>query len=136
MLPLILFHLGFFAALFGLAMPGLSELSGGTVDFGGGIIAIAVMAVLSEVAVFIAAIISNALMRAVGVNPLLQRKKGELISAAMMTIYLAGFYLSVHAVFPAVITVTVLSALLTAAIVTVVFFAALHIKRKIIASMP
>lgn len=136
MYKIILVHLAIFAALFGLAMPGLNSVLGDAVDFNGGILAIVVMTVLSEVVVIAGGVLSRIVGGALGINPLLQRKKSEAVSASLLTLLYAGFLVAASAIVPAVITVTWLSALLVSASVSLVLFVALHIKRAIIASQP
>lgn len=136
-MPKIIFvHLAIFAALFGLVMPGLSNVVGDEVKFDGGILAVVVMTVLSEVVVIAGGVLSRIVGDAIGINPLLQRKKSEAVSALMVTLLFAGFLLAASAVVPAVISVTLVSALLVSAAVSIVLFAALYIKRGIIARQP
>lgn len=136
MYKIILVHLALFAALFGLVMPGLNNLTGGAVDFNGGILAVVVMTVLSEVVVIASGLLSRIVGDTLGINPLLQRRKSEALSASLLTLLFAGFLLASSAIVPSVLSVTWLSALLLSAGVNVVLFAALYIKRAIIASQP
>ncbi|MBX9951827.1 MAG: hypothetical protein K2Y39_21835 [Candidatus Obscuribacterales bacterium] len=132
MYKIILFHLVFFAALFGLVMPGLNVLTG-TVDFGGGMLAVAVMTLLSEVVVVAGGVLGRIVGDALGINPLLQRKKSEALSASLLTVLFTGFLLAGSALFPALLSVTLASSLLISVGVVAVLFVALHIKRAIIA---
>lgn len=132
MYKIILFHLVFFAALFGLVMPGLNVLTG-TVDFGGGMLAVAVMTLLSEVVVVAGGVLGRIVGDALGINPLLQRKKSEALSASLLTVLFTGFLLAGSALFPALLSVTFASSLLISVGVVAVLFVALHIKRAIIA---
>ena len=136
MYKIILVHLAIFAALFGFAMPGLSTVLGDVVNFEGGILAVVVMTVLSEVVVVAGGLLSRIVGDALGINPLFQRKKSEALSFSLLTLLYAGFLLASSAIVPAVISVTWLSALVVAAVVNIVFFVALYIKRAIIASQP
>ena len=132
MYKIILFHLAFFAALYGLVMPGLNVLTG-TVDFGGGMLAVAVMTLLSEVVVVAGGVLGRIVGDALGINPLLQRKKSEALSASLLTVLFTGFLLAGSALFPALLSVTFASSLLISVGVVAVLFVALHIKRAIIA---
>ncbi len=132
---IILFHLAFFAALFGLVMPGLNTITG-AVDFNGGILAVLVMTVLSEVVVVASGVLGRIVGDALGINPLLQRKKAETLSASIMTVLFTGFLLASSALFPSVITVTFVSSLLVSVVVVAVLFIALYVKRAIVASQP
>ena len=136
MYKIILVHLAIFAAFFALVMHGLNNLAGAAVDFNGGILAVVVMTVLSEVVVIAAGLLSRIVGDALGINPLLQRKQSEALSASLLTLFFAGFLLASSAVVHAVISVTWLSALLLSAGICFVLFVALHIKRAIIASQP
>lgn len=136
MYKIILVHLAIFAALFGLVLPGLNTLVGDAIDFNGGILAVVVLTVLSEVVVVAGGLLSRIVGDALGINPLLQRKKSEAVSASLLTLMYAGFLLVASAVVPAVISVTWLSALLVSAGVSIVLFVALLVKRRIIASQP
>ncbi len=136
MYKIILVHLAIFAALFALVMPGLNNAAGDAVNFDGGILAVVVMTVLSEVVVIAGGVLSRIVGDTLGINPLLQRKKSEALSASLLTLLFAGFLLAASAVVPAVISVTWLSALLVSAGVSIVLFAALYIKRGIIARQP
>ncbi len=136
MYKIILVHLAIFAALFGLVMPGLNTLVGDAIDFNGGILAVVVLTVLSEVVVVAGGLLSRIVGDALGINPLLQRKKSEAVSILLLTLLYAGFLLAASAIVPSVISVTWLSALLVSVAVNVVLFVALYIKRAIIASQP
>lgn len=136
MYKIIPVHLAIFAALFGLVLPGLNTLVGDAIDFNGGILAVVVLTVLSEVVVVAGGLLSRIVGDALGINPLLQRKKSEAVSASLLTLMYAGFLLVASAVVPAVISVTWLSALLVSAGVSIVLFVALLVKRRIIASQP
>ncbi len=136
MYKIILVHLAIFAALFGLAMPGLNTLAGDAVDFNGGILAVVVMTVLSEVVVIACGVLSNIVAQLVGINPLLQRKKGEALSASLLALAFTGFLVACSAVVPALITVSWTAALLLSVAVTVALYTALHIKRAIISRQP
>jgi hypothetical protein len=129
---IILFHLAFFAALFGLVMPGLNTITG-AVDFNGGILAVLVMTVLSEVVVVASGVLGRILGDALGINPLLQRRKSEVVSSLVMTVLFASFLLASAAVVPSLIAVTFVSSLLMSVAVVVVLFVALYVKRAIIA---
>lgn len=132
---IILVHLAFFAALFALVLPGLNNLTE-AVGFGGGILAVAVMTVLAEVVVIASGVLGRIVGDALGINPLLQRKKAETLSASIMTVLFAGFLLASSAIFPSVITVTFVSSLLVSVVAVVVLFIAVYVKRAIIASRP
>jgi len=132
MYKIVLFHLAFFAALFGLVMPGLNGLTS-TVDFDGGILAVGVMTVLSEVLVVASGVLGRIVSDALGINPLLQRGKGEALTASLMTALFTGFLLACSAFFPSVMSVTFASSLLISLGVAAVLFVALYIKRAIIA---
>lgn len=136
MYKIILVHLAIFAALFGLAMPGLNNLVGDAVNFEGGLLALAVMTVLSEVVVFAGAILSKVAENMLRLNPLFQRKKCEALSASILTLSFAGFLLATAAIRPSVVSVTWLSALLISVLVNVILIVALYVKRAIIASQP
>ncbi len=136
MYKIILVHLAIFAALFGLAMPGLNNMVGDAVNFEGGMLAVVVMTVLSEVVVVAGGMLSRIVGNVLGINPLLQRKKSEGVSITLLTLLYAGFLVAASAIVPSVISVTWLSALLVSVAVNVVLFAALYIKRAIIASQP
>lgn len=136
MYKIILVHLGIFAALFGLVMPGLNTFVGDAIDFNGGMLAVVVLTVLSEVVVVAGGLLSRIVGDALGINPLLQRKKSEAVSISLLTLLYAGFLLAASAIVPSVISVTCLSALLVSVAVNVVLFVALYIKRAIIASQP
>jgi len=136
MYKIILVHLAIFAALYGLVMPGLNVLVGSSVDFNGGLIAVVVFTVLSEVAVVVGGLLSRIIGDRLGINPLLQRRKSEALSASILTLVYAGFLSASSAIVPSVISVTWVSALLLSAGVNIILFAALYIKRGIIARQP
>ena len=132
MYKIVLFHLAFFAALYGLVMPGLNGLTS-TVDFGGGTLAVVVMTVLSEVVVVASGVLGRIVSDLLGINPLLQRRKGEALTASLMTVLFTAFLLACSALFPAMMAVTFASSLLISVGVAAVLFVALYIKRAIIA---
>jgi hypothetical protein len=132
---IILFHLAFFAALFALVLPGLNNLTA-AVGFGGGILAVAVMTVLAEVVVIASGMLGRIVGDALGINPLLQRKKAETLSASIMTVLFTGFLMASSAIFPSVITVTFVSSLVVSVVAVAVLFIAVYVKRAIIASQP
>ena len=129
---IILVHLAIFAALFGLVMPGLNNLTG-LIDFNGGILAVAVMTLLSEVVVIASGVLGRVVGDALGINPLLQRRKSEAVSSATMTLLFTGFLCASSAIAPAVISVTLVSSLMLSVAVVAVLSAALYIKRAIVA---
>lgn len=132
---IILFHLAFFAALFALVLPGLNTLTA-SVGFGGGIFAVTIMTVLAEVVVIASGVLGRIVGDALGINPLLQRKKAETLSASIMTVLFTGFLLASSAIFPSVITVTFVSSLVVSVVAVAVLFIAVYVKRAIIASRP
>lgn len=136
MFKIIIVHLVLFAALFGLALPALETAFAGSVAFNGGIFSVAVLTLLSEVVVIANGVFSRVVTIKLGINPLLQRKKGEAIAMVLLALIYGGFLLAASALVPSVISVTWPAALILGAIVTAALFAALHIKRAIIKAQP
>lgn len=136
MYKIIIVHLVMFAALFGLALPALETTLAGSVAFNGGLLSVAVLTLLSEVVVIGNGVLSRVVTIKLGVNPLLQRNKGEAIAMALLTLVYGGFLLVVSALVPSVLSVTWPAAFILGAIVTAALFAALHIKRAIIRAQP
>lgn len=132
MYKIIIVHLVMFAALFGLGLPGLEAVLPSAVGFNGGIIAVLVLTVLSEVAVIAAGIISRVLGDALGINPLLERNKSGALSAVFCTVFYTIFLVAASAVAPGVLFVTLPAALVISVAVTVALFVMLKVKRAII----
>ena len=136
MYKIIIVHLVMFAVLFGLALPALENAFASNVAFNGGILSVAVLTLLSEVVVIANGVLSHVVTVNLGINPLLQRNKGEAIAMALLTLVYGGFLLVVSALVPSVLSVTWPAAFILGAIVTAALFAALHIKRAIIKAQP
>jgi len=132
MYKIIIVHLVMFAALFGLGLPGLEAVLPTSVGFHGGIVAVLVLTLLSEVAVIVAGIFSRVLGDSLGINPLLQRNKSGALSAVFCTVVYTIFLVTASAVAPLVLFVTLPAALLISGAVTVALFVMLEIKRAII----
>lgn len=129
---IILFHLAFFATLFGVVMPGLNTLTS-SVDFNGGFLAVAIMTLLSEVVVIASGVLGRIVGDALGINPLLQRRKSEAVSSGLMMLLFTGFLLASSAIAPAVIAVTFVSSLTLSVAAVAVLMVALYVKRALVA---
>lgn len=129
---IILVHLALFAALFGLAMPVLNTLTG-VVDFNGGFLALGVMTLLSEVVVIASGVLGRIVGDALGINPLLQRRRSDAVSSSLMILVFTGFLSASAAIAPKVIAVTFLSSLILSFAVVAVLFFALYVKRALVA---
>ncbi|MCA9800414.1 MAG: hypothetical protein KC777_00430 [Cyanobacteria bacterium HKST-UBA02] len=130
---IILVHLAIFAAFFGLVMPVLSHLVPGEVYFGGNLLDIAILTILSEVVVVASGVLGRLTGRVLGFNPLLQRKRSEALSAVLLVLVYGGFLYAIMAVAPYVISLYWPVAFILAAGVTVILFGVLYVKRAIIA---
>lgn len=130
---IILVHLAIFAAFFGLVMPVLSHLVPGDVYFGGNLLDIAILTILSEVVVVASGVLGRLTGRVLGFNPLLQRKRSEALSAILLVLMYGGFLYATVAVAPYVISLYWPVAFVLAAGITGTLFAVLYVKRAIIA---
>jgi|GEM_PF-2664233 len=130
---IILVHLAIFAAFFGLVMPVLSHLVPGDVYFGGNLLDIAILTILSEVVVVFSGVLGRLTGRVLGFNLLLQRKRSEALSAILLVLMYGGFLYATVAVAPYVISLYWPVAFVLAAGITGTLFAVLYVKRAIIA---
>lgn len=133
---IILAHLAMFAALYGLGFPALHAAFGDSVNFQGGLIALAVMTVLSEVVTIASALVARAISVALGINPLLQRRKAETVAYATIGIMMFLLYTIATALAPAIITLTWFWSLAVTAAVLGLLEVMVRVKRKIISSQP
>jgi len=131
---IVVIHLAFFALFFGLGLPSLEAATGGAVTFGGGVGATIALAVAAEVVVIVAAVVARILNGVLGVNPLLQRNKGDLVANLFIFVCLSIFLYSVSALLPALLGVTLFWALALSASVCAVLEVMVLVKRHIIAS--
>jgi len=132
MYKIIIAHLVMFAALFGLGLPALQAVLPAFVGFHGGIVAVLVLALLSEVAVVAAGICGRVVGDALGINPLLERNKSGALSAVLSVVFYTIFLVTTSAVAPLTISVTLPVAALISVAVTAALFAMLAIKREIV----
>jgi hypothetical protein len=136
MYKIIIVHLVMFAALFAVGLPALQSVLPSAVGFHGGIIAVGVLTLLSEVAIIAAGILSRVIGDALGINPLLERNKSGALSAVLCVVFYTIFLVIASAVAPLILFVTLPVAAAISVAVTVALFVMLEIKRAIIRAQP
>lgn len=125
---IVLAHILFFTALF-LELPtfGVATTSGGIVTAFG-------LAIAAEAVVIIAAVAASLFNKAIGLNPLVQRKKATAVSQAFIFGAFTLFLLALRSFLPTLFSVTGIWLLFVPAIVCVGLEIMLRIKRYLIAT--
>ncbi|MDZ4834668.1 MAG: hypothetical protein SGJ27_12890 [Candidatus Melainabacteria bacterium] len=129
---IIIAHLALFALLYAVGLPVLAA-HGSDVGFGGGLVAMLLMTVASEAVVIAGAVVGRQITLALKINPLLKRRLAEGISQAAIGVMLCGFFCTTSFLFPSVISVSVIWAVLFAGFACAVLEGMVRVKRGLIA---
>ncbi len=127
---IIIAHLLIFAAIYGLLLPALHAVFGGSIDLHGGIITIVVISLLSEGAVLIGAFGGRALTLALKLNPLVNRRQFEHISRATLIAALSLVLIGASHVVPHLVSIAWYWAIALSILSALLLEVALRIKRN------